>query len=103
MEKFALFVRLDAKPGKEADLERLLNEGRSLVQEESKTAAWYALRLGPLSFGIFDTFLDEEGRRDHLSGRVAAALMERGPELLEKKPVIEFMSIISEKAPAYTH
>ncbi|MDQ2764763.1 MAG: antibiotic biosynthesis monooxygenase [Pseudomonadota bacterium] len=97
MTKLTLLVRLDAKPGKEADVEAFLSVGRSIVMEEAGTVAWYALRLGPRSFGIFDTFNDEAGREAHLAGRVAAALMAKAPELLATAPVIEKVEIIAEK------
>jgi len=75
MVKVALFVRLEAKPGKEADVESFLRGGLSIVQEEPATTAWFAIRMGPSTFGIFDAFPDEAGRQAHLSGRVAEALM----------------------------
>ncbi len=75
MVKFALYVRLEAKPGKESDVENFLRGGLSIVQQEPATTAWFAIRLGPSTFGIFDAFPDEAGRQAHLSGRVAAALM----------------------------
>jgi quinol monooxygenase YgiN len=78
----ALLVRLEAKPGKEADVERFLRDGLAIVQEEPATTAWFAIRLGPSTFGIYDAFPDDAGRQAHLSGRVAAALMAKAPELL---------------------
>ncbi|TKB57848.1 MAG: antibiotic biosynthesis monooxygenase [Nitrospira sp.] len=75
MVKVALFVRLDAKPGKEKEVESFLLSGLPIVQAEPATTAWFGLRLGPSTFGIFDAFPDEAGRQAHLSGRVAAALM----------------------------
>jgi len=71
MDKFALMVRLDAKPGKEAELAELLRSGLSAVEQEPKTTTWFAMRLAPSIFGIFDTFPDESGRQAHLAGRVA--------------------------------
>ncbi|MEP6891333.1 MAG: hypothetical protein ABI955_11640, partial [Nitrospirota bacterium] len=65
----ALWVRLEAKPGKEADVESFLMNGLSIVQDEPATITWYAMKLGPSSFGIFDTFPDEAGRQAHLAGR----------------------------------
>jgi quinol monooxygenase YgiN len=75
MVKVALFVRLEARPGKEKDVENFLKSGLSLVEEEPATTAWFGIRLGPSTFGIFDAFPDEAGRQAHLSGKVAAALM----------------------------
>src|SRR5271167_3610746 len=95
----ALFVTLDAKPGKEKDVEHLLNAGLALVQEEPATIAWFAIRIGPSKFGIFDAFPDENGRQAHLSGRVAAALMAKAPELLAKPPSIEKLDVLANKLP----
>src|ERR687895_2241373 len=89
MVKVALFVRLEAKPGKEADVENFLREGLSVVQQEPATIAWFAIRLGPSTFGIFDAFPDESGRQAHLSGQIAAALMAKAPDLLAEPPTIE--------------
>jgi|SRR5271156_828358 len=93
----ALFVRLEAKPGKEADVEKFLQAGLSIVQDEPATTLWFALRLGPSTFAIFDAFPDESGRQAHLSGRVAAALMEKAPELLAHPPTIEKADILAAK------
>jgi len=97
MVKVALLVRLEAKPGKEAEVEKFLNGGLSLVGEEPATITWYALKLGPATYGIFDTFPDEKGRQAHLSGKVAAALMAQAPELLAKPPQIEQVEILAAK------
>jgi len=99
MVKVALFVRLEAKPGKEADVESFLRGGLSVVQEEPETTAWFALRLGPSAFGIFDAFPDESGRQAHLSGQVAAALMARAPELFSQPPLIEKVDVLAVKLP----
>src|ERR1041384_4693581 len=82
MVTVALLVRLEAKPGKEAAVEDFLNSGLALVQGEPDTTAWFAIRMGPSTFGIFDAFPDESGRTAHLSGRVAEALMANASELL---------------------
>jgi quinol monooxygenase YgiN len=99
MVKVALLVRLEAKPGKEADVESFLRGGLSVVQEEPATTAWFAIRLGPSTFGIFDAFPDEAGRQAHLSGRVAAALMAKASELLAQPPIIEKVDILAVKLP----
>lgn len=75
MVKTALYVRLEAKPGRESDVERFLQSGLALVNDEPATTAWFALKMGASSFGIFDAFPDEAGRDAHLAGRVAEALM----------------------------
>jgi quinol monooxygenase YgiN len=99
MVKVALFVRLEAKPGKEKDVENFLKEGLPLVMEEPATAAWFGIRLGPSTFGIFDAFPDEAGRQAHLSGRVAAALMAKAAELLSAPPSIENVDVLAAKLP----
>jgi quinol monooxygenase YgiN len=95
----ALLVRLEAKPGKEAEVEEFLHGGLSIVEEEPATTTWFALKLGPSTFGIFDTFPDDAGRQAHLSGRVAAALMQKADELLAQPPVIEKVQVLAAKLP----
>ena len=99
MVKVALFVRLEAKSGKEAEVENFLRGGLAIVQEEPATTAWFAIRLGPSTFGIFDAFPDDAGRQAHLSGRVAAALMAKASELLAQPPVIEKVDVLAAKLP----
>ena len=97
MVSVALFVRLEAKPGKE--VEDFLRGGLPIVQEEPATTAWFGIRLGPTTFGIFDAFPDEAGRQAHLVGRVAAALMARAAELFAQPPVIEKIDVLAAKLP----
>ncbi len=99
MVSVALYVRLEAKPGKEQEVEAFLKAGLPIVQEEPQTVAWFSIRLGPSTFGIFDAFPDEKGRQAHLSGKVAAALMAKAPELLAKPPVIEKVDVLASKLP----
>jgi quinol monooxygenase YgiN len=99
MVKTALLVRLEAKPGKEAEVESFLRGGLPIVQEEPATIAWFAIRLGPSTFGIFDAFPDEAGRQAHLSGRVAVALMAKTSELLTQPPIIEKVDVLAAKLP----
>jgi quinol monooxygenase YgiN len=99
MVNVALFVRLEAKPGKEKDVESFLRGGLQLVQQEPATTAWFAIKLGPSTFGIFDAFPDESGRQAHLSGQVAAALMARASELFSSPPVIEKVDVLAAKLP----
>ncbi len=99
MPKFALFVRLEAKPGKEEDVASFLRSGLPLVEQEPKTVAWFGIRLGPSTFGIFDAFPDEDGRQAHLSGKVAAALMQKAPELLAQPPKIDRADVLAVKLP----
>ena len=99
MVKVALFVRLEAKPGKEAEVERFLLDGLPLVQEEPATIAWFGIRLGPSTFGIFDAFPDDQGRKAHLEGKVAAALMAKAADLFAVPPAIESVDVLAAKLP----
>jgi quinol monooxygenase YgiN len=97
MVKVALYVRLEAKPGKESEVEKFLKDGLPLVQQEPATSAWFGIRMGPSTFGIFDAFPDEAGRQAHLNGKVAAALMAKASELLAQPPKIEKIDILAAK------
>jgi|SRR5580765_2150420 len=97
MVSTALFVRLEAKPGKEEEVANFLKSGLAIVQQEPATIAWFGLRLGPSTFGIFDAFPDEAGRQAHLTGRVAAALMAKAGELLSQPPSIEKIDVLAAK------
>ncbi len=99
MVNVALFVRLEAKAGKEAAVAAFLKSGLALVQQEPATTAWFGLQLGPSTFGIFDAFPDEAGRQAHLTGRVAAALMANAAELLSQPPSIEKVDVLAAKLP----
>jgi quinol monooxygenase YgiN len=97
MDTVGLLVMLEAKPGKEDELASFLAGALPLVQEEPQTTAWFAVRLAPARFAIFDTFPDDAGRDAHLSGQVAAALMEHAPDLLSRTPDIQKLDIVAEK------
>jgi quinol monooxygenase YgiN len=97
--KVGLFVRLEAKPGKESEVAAFLLSGLPIVLEEPATVAWFGIRLGPSTFGIFDAFPDEAGRQAHLTGRVAAALMAKASELLAQPPSIEKVDVLASKLP----
>jgi quinol monooxygenase YgiN len=99
MVTVGLLVRLVVKPGKEDEVISFLEGGLALVEEEPATIAWFAIRLGPSEFGIFDAFPDDAGRQAHLGGRVAAALMTQVPELLTQPPVIEPVDVLAAKLP----
>ena len=99
MVKVGLSVRLEAKPGKEKEVEEFLLSALPLVQQEPGTTAWFAIRLGPSHFGIFDASPDEAGRQAHLSGKVAAALKEKAEDLFTAPPVIEKIDILAAKLP----
>jgi quinol monooxygenase YgiN len=99
MVKVAVFVRLEVKKGKEAQMEKLLCDGLSLALEETTTPVWLSLRMGPSTFGIFDAFLDEEGRQSHLAGPIAAAVMKQAKDLLEQPPIMEMVDVLAAKLP----
>ena len=97
--KLAILVRLEAKPGKEEALANFLKSALPLAQAEAGTIAWFALKLGPTTFGIFDTFPDDNGRKAHLSGEIAKALFAKADELLAQPPAIEMVDILAAKEP----
>lgn len=97
MSHYALLARLEARPGREAEVEEFLRQALPLARDEAGTLTWYALKLGPSTFGIFDTFEDTASRQAHLTGRIAAALMERAPELFATSPVIEEAEVLAMK------
>src|SRR5262249_17327058 len=89
MIKLALFARLEAKPGKEAAVAKFLETGLALANQEATTPIWFALKLSPTTFGVFDAFHNENGRQAHLAGPIAQSLMAQPPELLSAPPMIE--------------
>lgn len=93
-----LLVRIEANPGREADVEAFLDGGLALVLEEPATTAWFAIKLGPTTYGIFDVFPDDDGRDAHLNGKVAAALMEYAGEMYGQ-PTLEKLDILASKLP----
>jgi quinol monooxygenase YgiN len=99
MVTVALWVRLEAKPGKERDIEAFLKSGLALVQEEPETTAWFGLKLSSSTFGIFDAFPNDAGRQAHLSGKVAVALMANASALLAQPPSIEKIDVLAAKLP----
>ena len=82
MEKFALLARVTAKPGKEKEVEEFLKNALPLAEAEADTVKWYGLKINENTFGIFDTFVTEDGRKQHLQGKIAEALMANAAELL---------------------
>ena len=96
----ALFARLEAKPGKEAAVAEFLQQGLAMANLEASTPLWFALRLGPTTFGVFDAFADESGRQAHLQGPIAKALMGVAAELFAKPPSIEPLDVLGVKHPA---
>ena len=100
MVTLSLFVRLEAKPGKENEVAAFLKQGLELANQESTTPIWFALRLGPSTFAIVDAFRDEQARQRHLNGPIAQALMAQAPNLLASPPVIERMEVLGAKLAA---
>ena len=99
MIKHALFVRLEAKPGKEKEVAQFLQAGVGMAQQEAGTPVWFALQIGPSTFGVFDAFYDEAGRQAHLNGSIAQALGANAPTLLAQPPSIERIDILGAKLP----
>jgi quinol monooxygenase YgiN len=95
----SLFARLEAKPGKEEAVAAFLGQGLELANQEATTPLWFALRLGPTTFAIFDAFRDEAARQKHLDGPIAKALMAQAPHLLAAPPVIERADVLGAKLP----
>jgi len=97
MIKHALFVRLEAKPGKEQAVADFLAAGLELTNRETTTPIWFALKLSPTTFGVFDAFATDADRQAHLHGSMANALMARVEELLVRPPGIEAIDVIAMK------
>ena len=93
----ALLARLEAKQGKEAAVQDLLVSAVALANQEASTTVWFALKLGPSTFGVFDAFADEAGRQTHLNGPIAQALMAKAPELFSKPPQIDPVDVLAAK------
>lgn len=97
METFAVLARLEAKAGKENEVLEFLKSALPLAEAEPGTIRWYALQIGPSTFGIFDTFETEQGREAHLNGPIAAALMKNASTLLAKEPSLEKVKLLAIK------
>ena len=97
MVTVGLWVMLEAKPGKEAEVAQFLKSAAPLAEAEPATSAWFALQIGPSTFGIFDVFPDDQGRQAHLTGPIAKALMAKAGELLAKAPSIEKIDVLASK------
>lgn len=93
----SLFVRLEARPGKADEVAAFLEQGLTLARQEAATPLWFALKLGPTTFAVFDAFRDEAGRQGHLNGPIAQALMAKAPDLLATPPSIEPMDVLGAK------
>jgi len=97
MVKVGLLARLVAKPGKEEEVAAFLSGALPLAQAETQTVVWFAVRLSKNEFGIFDAFTDETGRKAHLNGPIAAALMAKAGELLAEPPEIDPVDVLAAK------
>ncbi len=100
MVHVGLLARLEAKPGKEKAVADLLKGALALANAETATTVWFAIQMGPSTFGIFDAFADDSGRKAHLAGQIASALMAKAPELLASPPKIEPVDVLAAKIPA---
>ncbi len=99
MDKFAIWAQMEAKPGKEREVEEFLKSAQSLAEAETGTTTWYALQIGPSKYGIFDTFENEEAREAHINGEIAKALFSKAKDLFTKTPEIDKPRILAAKAP----
>ena len=99
MDQFAIWAQMEAKPGKESEVEEFLKSALSLAVAEEGTTTWYALKIGPARYGIFDTFADGAARDAHLSGEIAKALFAKAQDLFVREPEIDKPTILAAKAP----
>ena len=88
MSRLAIWAQLEAKAGKEKEVEEFLKSAQPLAEREPGTMSWYAVKMGPGKYGIFDTFADENGRNAHLNGEIAKALFAKASELFAKPPEV---------------
>ncbi|NJP31026.1 putative quinol monooxygenase [Micromonospora thermarum] len=94
-----LLARIEAKPEYADEVETLLRDALQLAREEDHTVTWFAFRLDATTFGVFDTFADEQGRTRHLQGRIAAALTEAAGTMLTSPPDIRPVDVLAAKLP----
>lgn len=99
MPKLAIWVEMEAKAGKEQEVAEFLKSAQALTEKEQGTITWYAIKMGGVKFGIFDTFADESGREAHLNGEIAKALFGKGRELLAKDPQVHKLELLAAKVP----
>ena len=97
MAKYAIYVSLKAKPGKEKDVEAFLKQGAEMAKKETGTVTWYGLKEDEGRYSVFDTFNDEAGRDAHLNGAIAKALMANAATLFSEAPQIHKISILADK------
>jgi quinol monooxygenase YgiN len=99
MTQHALYVQLEAKPGKEQEVASFLSGARPMIADEPDTTAWFAIRMGPRTFGIFDAFANERGRDAHLHGKLATQIMAKAPQLFVKTPEMQRVEVLADKLP----
>ncbi len=97
MSKLALYGRMKAKPGKEAEVEAFLTQGATMAQAEQGTVDWFAIKEDDGAYSIFDTFDTEAARDAHLHGEIAKALMAKANELFTEPPQIHKISVLAKK------
>jgi quinol monooxygenase YgiN len=99
MTQHALYVQLEAKPGKEQEVATFLSGARTMVNDEPDTTAWFAIRMGPRTFGIFDAFANERGRDAHLQGKLAKQITSKAPDLFARPPEMQRVEVLADKLP----
>lgn len=102
MAKLAIWAQLEAKPGKEQEVEEFLKSAQPLAEKEQGTLTWYAVKTGPGHYGIFDTFGDEKGREAHMTGEIAKGLFAKAQELFIKEPAVHKIEVLAAKGPGAT-
>src|SRR6267154_3770651 len=98
MSRVAIWAQLEAKPGKEKEVEEFLKSAQPLAEREAGTLSWYAIKMGPGKYGIFDTFADDNGRNAHLNGEIAKALFAKAKDLFSKPPDVTKPDILAVKS-----
>ena len=81
---------------------RISEVGAAAGGAETETVSWYAIKMGPGKYGIFDTFADENGRNAHLNGAIAKALFAKAEDLFAKAPEIAKPEVLAAKYPELT-
>ncbi|HWY08945.1 MAG TPA: hypothetical protein VNY24_18935 [Candidatus Acidoferrales bacterium] len=100
MATLSIWAQLEARPGKEKEVEEFLKSAQPLAVQEKGTLTWYAIKLAPGKYGIFDTFADEKGREAHLNGEIAKALFAKAKDLFAKAPEVSKPEILAAKGPS---
>jgi quinol monooxygenase YgiN len=98
MAKLAIWAVVESKPGKEREVEEFLKSAQTLAEKEQGTLTWYAVRIAPSKFAIFDTFAAESGRDAHLTGDIAKALFAKAKDLFAKDPEVHKLDVLASKA-----